>query len=225
MTRKAPDALDRVAGKQLADEKAGGRLDRDQPHFAAFAGLRQPHEALDAVRHADQRVHRLAVLGARKLQGDREAEIGNERERMRRIDRERGQQRKNVGEEIVFEPGLLRLGDVRTVDQHDAGIGERRPQFAPLRLLIFDQDRDGLGNADELLGGRQPFRAFGVDAFAQLRAKAGHAHHEEFVEVIGGDRQEFQPLEQRIVRVGRFLQHAAVEIQPRQLAVDETIRA
>ena len=45
------------------------------------AGLRQPHEPLDAVRHADERVHRLAVLGAGKLQRDREAEIGNERER------------------------------------------------------------------------------------------------------------------------------------------------
>ena len=105
---KRTDALHGVAGKQLADEQARGCLDRDQPHFAAVAAVRQPHETLDAVRHADQRIHRLAVLGARKLQRDREAKVGNERERMRRIDRERRQQRKDVGEKVIFEPGLFR---------------------------------------------------------------------------------------------------------------------
>ena len=47
MTRKAPTPLDRIAGKQLADEQAGGAFDRDQPHIAAVAALRQPDEALD----------------------------------------------------------------------------------------------------------------------------------------------------------------------------------
>ena len=134
--------FDRIAGKQLADEQAGGALDRDQPHLAAVGGLRQADEPLDPLRHADQRVHRLAVLGARKLQRDRKSEIGDERERMRRIDRERRQQRKHVREEIILEPRLLGLGDVGAVDQHDAGLGERRAQFAPLRLLVGDQQRD-----------------------------------------------------------------------------------
>ena len=141
---KCAEPLDRIAGKQLADEKAGDALDRDQPRRTAFAGLRQAHEALDAVGHADQRVHRLAVLGARQLQGDREAEIGNERKRMRRIDGERRQQREDVAEEIVLEPGFLRPRNIRAVDQNDAGIGEFAAQFAPLRLLILDQHRHRL---------------------------------------------------------------------------------
>ena len=102
----------------------------------AVAGLRQTDEPLDAIRHADQRIHRLAVLGARKLQRDREAEIGNERERMRRIDGERRQQRKNVAEKVILEPGLLRLADIGPSISDDAGFRERRPQLAPLRLLI-----------------------------------------------------------------------------------------
>ena len=55
----------------------------------------------------------LPSLDARQLQRDREAEIGNERERMRRIDRERRQHRKDVMQEMVFEPGALLFGDVR----------------------------------------------------------------------------------------------------------------
>ena len=221
---KCTHALHGVAGKQFADEQARGCLDRDQSHFAAVAGLRQPHEAFDAVGHADQRVHRLAVLGARKLQGDREAKVGNKRERMRRVDGKRRQQRKNVGKKVIFEPGLVRPAEGLTVDHNDAGVRKRRPQLAPLRLLIFDQDRHGLGNANELLGGGQSLGTLGADAFAQLRAEAGDAHHEEFIEVVGRDRQEFQPLKERIFGVGQFLKHATVEIQPRQLPVDETIR-
>ena len=49
----------------------------------------------------------LAVARARQLQRDREAEIGNERKRMRRVDRERRQHRKDVLQEIISEPGAL----------------------------------------------------------------------------------------------------------------------
>ena len=217
--------LHRIAGKQLADEKTGRAFDRDQPDFSAFARLRQPHESLDAVRHADERVHRLAVLGARQLQGHGEAEIGNERERMRRIDRKRRQQRENVREEIIFEPGLLRLADVGTVDQHDAGFRKRGAQFAPLCLLILDQQHDGFGDPYKLLCRRQSLGALGTDARAHLRPKAGDAHHEEFVEVVRRDRQKLQPLQKRMSAVGGFFEDTPVEIEPGQFAIDEALRA
>ena len=143
---------------------------------------------------------------------------------MRRIDRERRQQRENMGKEIFLEPNLFRLGHVGAIHQHDAGIGERRAQLAPLRLLILDQNRHGLGNADQLLGGGQALRTSGVDAFSHLRAEAGDAHHKKFVEIVGGDRQELQSLKQRVLAVGQFFKDAAVEVQPRQFAVNETIR-
>ena len=209
------DALHRIARKQLADEQAGRALDRDQPHLAAVPARRQAHEPLDAVRHADERVHRLAVLGASELQGDRETEIGNERERMRRIDGERRQQRKDVGEKILFEPGPLRLADVGAVDQHDAGLGKRGAQLEPLRLLVLDQHQDGFRDAGELLARGQAFGAHGRDAGTHLRAQAGDAHHEELVEIVRRDRQEFQPFEQRMAAIGGFLEDAAVEIEPR----------
>src|SRR6202035_5242200 len=79
------DAFDGVAGKQLVDEQAGRAFDGDQPYLAIAATRWQPHETLDTVGQANERIHRPAVLGAGKLQRDREAEIGDERKRMRRI--------------------------------------------------------------------------------------------------------------------------------------------
>ncbi len=51
-------------------------------------------------------------VGAEQLQRQREAEIRDERERMRRIDGERRQHREDVVEEVVLQPGLLALGDL-----------------------------------------------------------------------------------------------------------------
>ena len=217
--------LYRVTREQLVDEQAGRAFDRNEPRFARVAGLRQTDEPVDAVRHADQRIHRPAVSHARKLQGNREAEIGNERERVRRIDGERRQQRKNVREKEILEPGLLRLADIGSVNQRNAGFRERPPQLAPLGLLILDQQQHGFGNAHKLLGGCQAFGAFGADAGAHLRSKAGDAHHEKFVEVVGRDREELQPLQQGIAAIGGFFENAPVEIEPGEFAVDKTVGA
>ena len=215
--------LHRVAGEQPADEQAGRALQRDDAHLVAAA--RQADEAVDLLRHADERVHRLAVLHARELQRQREAEIGNERERMRRVDGERRQQRKDVGEEVVLEPGALGLLEVVGVDQRHALVGQVGAQRQPALLLVAGEDRHRLADARELLDRRQPFRALRGDALPHLALEAGDAHHEEFVEVVGRDRQEADALEQRMVLVGRLLQHPPVEVQPGQFAVDEARRA
>ena len=65
----------------------------------------------------------------------------------------------------------------------------------------------------------------GRDALAHLAFQAGDPHHEEFVEVVGRDRQEAHPLQQRVMLIGGLFQDAAVEVQPGQLAIDEALRA
>jgi hypothetical protein len=101
-----------------------------------------------------------------------------------RVDRERGQQRKHVVEEVVLDPGPFRLGDVLAVDQHDADVGQRAAQVAPDRLLVGGKLRDGAVDQRELLGRRQAVGAALGDALADLGLDAGDADHEEFVEVI-----------------------------------------
>ena len=49
----------------------------------------------------------------------------------------------------------------------------------------------------------------------------GDADRVELVEVGGADRDEAQPLQQRMARVLRLLQHTRVEVEPGQFAVDE----
>ena len=54
--------------------------------------------------------------------------------------------------------------------------------------------------------------------------QAGDADLEELVEVAGGDAQEAQPLEQRQRLVERLREHALVELEQRQLAIDVVLR-
>jgi hypothetical protein len=49
----------------------------------------------------------------------------------------------------------------------------------------------------------------------------GDAHLEELVEVARPDREELRALEDRPARVARELEHAAIEVEPRELAVEE----
>src|SRR5262249_15454091 len=119
-----------VSGEELPDEQAGRILERDQPLPAAVR-IGQADETVDLHWHADQSVHAAAVADARELQRDAEAEIGNERERMRRVDRERRQHREDVIEEVILEPGALRLGEITAVDQDDALLAQVLAQRAP----------------------------------------------------------------------------------------------
>ncbi|MGY4370128.1 hypothetical protein ACVW1A_006193 [Bradyrhizobium sp. LB1.3] len=171
-----------VAGEQAVDEQRGGLLQRDQPDDLAVS--RQADEAVDLAGHADQRVHLLAVGGARELERDGEAEARNEREGVGRVDRERCQQRKHVAEEVVLDPGSLRLGDLLALDQNDALVGQRAAQVAPDRLLVGGQLRDGPVDKRELLGRRQAVGAAFGNALAHLGLDAGDADHEELVEII-----------------------------------------
>ncbi len=60
-----------------------------------------------------------------------------------------------------------------------------------------------------------------VDPGLDLVVQAGDADHEELVEVRGRDRAELEPLEQRHRVVLGELEHARVELQPGELAVEE----
>ncbi len=97
---------------------------------------------------------------------------------------------------------------------------ERHPAF----LLLGCQLGDRAADAVELLGGRQPVLARRLDAADHLAAQTGHAHHVEFVEIVGRDREEAQALEQRMALVLGLLEHPPVEVEPGQLAVEKTAR-
>ncbi len=66
-------------------------------------------------------------------------------------------------------------------------------------------------------------QTIGAGLFAgerDLLLEASHANFEKFVEVAGEDQQKFQPLKQRVGLIQRLFQHADVELQLRELAMD-----
>jgi len=90
-------------------------------------------------------------------------------------------------------------------------------------VLVVDQlprarmdRRELLGNAERI--GRRGCRT----EFLQL-LEPGHADFEKLIEVGRADAQEAQPLEQWYACVLRLGQHPGVELQRRQLAVDEVL--
>ena len=143
-----------------------------------------------------------------------EAEIGDERERVRRIDGKRGEQGKDLPKEIILQPHLFLLGHLRSVDQNNALLGQHLPKLAPALLLIARQRPHGFPDPAELFGGRQPVRALDRDAGTQLALEAGDADHEELIEVVGGNREKPDPLQQGMGVVGGLLEHPAIEMQP-----------
>src|SRR5262249_50829566 len=202
--------LDHIAREKAGNEKADHLFERDHAGGGRSLGTREADEAVDLVRHADERIHRLAVARARELERDGEAEIRNERERMRRIDRERGQQRENLPEEMIFEPGPFLFRHIRPFDQHDGLPGQHLAKLAPALLLIARQRANRLPNAGKLFRRGEPVRALDRDAGAQLALEAGNADHEKLIEIVGGNRQEPNELEQGMAVVGRFLEHPAI---------------
>jgi hypothetical protein len=94
-------------------------------------------------------------------------------------------------------------------------------QIAPDRLLVFRKPRDSLVDPYQLLGWSEAIRAALGDSFAHLCLETGDTDHEEFVEVVGGDRKKPDALKGRMPRIDRFLQHPAIEVQPGKFPIDE----
>ena len=177
------------------------------------------------IGHAHQRLHGAALL-AGKLQGEREAEIGDERKRMRRVDRERRQHREDRIEEIALEPAAARPRSARPARRSRCRHRPaRRAASSSWRAAAAPVRRPWRRSARSCSAGDSPSSLTVAISSRAWPGEAGDAHHDELVEVLARDRQEAQPLEQRMVGVLRFLQHAPVELQPGNLAVDEARRA
>ena len=67
----------------------------------------------------------------------------------------------------------------------------------------------------------RPSAEIACEPLSYLAPQPGHADLEELVEVAGEDGQEPHALEQRIADVTRLVEHAFVELEPRQLAVED----
>ena len=77
------------------------------------------------------------------------------------------------------------------------------------------------GDALQHIGRFEAVTVDGMAAQLELFLQSGDADFKEFIEVARYDTEEAHAPEQRHALVGRLRQHAAVEGQQRQFAIDE----
>ena len=147
--------------------------------------------------------------------------------RVGRIDRHRREDRQDAVLKKPVDVFAL-LSFERVVSQELKTFGRHRRPDAVLEAAILPGDEilRPLGHRLELLDrtetvGRIILRGTLTEG---LLADARQPDHEKFVEVGTEDRQKFEPLHQRVLGVLRLLQHAEVELQPAQLAVEKRLR-
>ena len=182
-------------------------------------------QARQLVRNLQAGEELLAADGVAHHHGQVQGQPGDVGERVGRIHRQRGEDREHLGGEPAVEalPGVL-------VEFAPAGDGDVLGREGRAHLLGEDLGVPAL----ELVGGLQdvvqlvqradPGGGGNGQSGGDAALQAGHAHHEELVQVGREDGQEAHPLQQEQVRVLRQFQHARIEVQPADLAVQETVQ-
>ena len=211
---RSQEQADQVFQHHEADRRAAGRSAGRRMKRSTCAG-----SGISAA-------HAVPVLLALQQQRHHQAHVGDERERMRRVDRQRRQHREHPLHEPGVEPGPVVGGQRRR---------RRRPRCRPRAAAPRSSRQTRCCSASSAsarcsisascCAGVRPSGERAVDAGLGLADQAGDADRVELVEVGGADRDEAQPLQQRMARVLRLLHHAVVEVEPGQLAVDEAVRA
>ena len=211
------------AGEELFEMVGDQILERDVAQQAARI-IRKLHEAGQVLRHLE--AGELDLVGLRIAHPDRqvEREARDVGERVRGIDRQGHQDRKDLGREDLVDPHPVFLVEIAPALDVDARLVERRlhqllehPGMPVLQFvrLLADVGEHVERSAAHVGRHRQPGRDAALEA--------GDADHEELVEIAGEDRQEVGALEQRHPRVLGEFEYALVERQPAQFAVEKAV--
>ncbi len=209
-------------GDVVLDE--GGEVDVI-PRLVFLAPARHEDEAGQDARHLHDGVEQFARFVGARAHEEVVALVQELGERVAGIDRQRGEHREDFLLEITARPGGAFGVQLRDVLDADALLGERGREFvAPERILRGHHLVHGALDGVEGIGGRHPIRA-DIAGFAfDLLLDAGDANLEKLIEIRADDGEELDPLEQRLRGILRFLEDAAVELEPAQLAIDEIFR-
>ena len=199
-----------VRGDDVLERHEPGRADLDEPrqqrrHLHAGEQL----GAGDRVAHDDGEVEGQA------------ADVG---EGVRGVHGERGEDREDLGVEEELDLRLLGRRELVPAEHLDAlrlEVGQHHvaEQVGLLALQLVGALPDVLEHLARRVAAGRPDGDAGGDA----PLEAGHADHEELVEVAGEDGEELGPLEDGQLVVLGELEHPLVEGQPRQLTVEEPV--
>ena len=182
------------------------------------------HQSRQVARDLDAGEVRFAGCRVLHDHGEVDGTAGNVGERVGRVHGERCQDREHLLAVVAREPLLLGGGELVPREQHDVlffQLGQNRVNRVMCVLIL--QTMRGFADGAQLLARAQAGCGRHGDARVDTALQAGDAHHEELVKVRGEDRGEVGALEQGHVFVLRAFEHALVELQPAELAVEEAV--
>ena len=182
----------------LERNEAGGDIAAD----GAVRGRGDIEEPGQARGHLDPGEEYLAGVRVAQEDAEVERESRDVGERVGRVHSEWGEDREDMAGEEFVDPGTFVLGQLVHLDLRDRLRVEAGPdvvleQGGMAGHEFVGPDADRVHHLQRHPPGDAGHGQAGVDAAFE----AGDAHHEEFVEVGGEDREEADPLQQRHVRV------------------------
>ena len=139
------------------------------------------------------------------------------------VDRERREHRVDLVVEALAQ-GVVVLGDVVVVEDRDPLGGELPMEVREDRALL-GHELAPPGPGSRPAGPRPSGRRRTAPASRSLLApQARDPDLEELVEVVDEEEQGPDPVEEGIALVAGLVEHARVELEPRQLAVEDRMR-
>ena len=163
------------AGEQGIEIETQHVLQRQPPDRLA----RQADEARHLHRQRQQRLQALTLAAQPQHHGD--TAIGEERERLRRIDGQRRQHRQHLVAKIAIEPPALVAAELVRRHQGDAGLAQALRQQPETTLLLVHLRAGQALDFVQLLRRGQAVLAGRADPRRHLTPEAGDADHVEFV--------------------------------------------
>ena len=165
--------------------------------------------------HRDDRAPDLTVGRVAEEHEEVEALVGEDGERVGRVDRQRRQRGEDVAVEARGEFGAVGFVQLLARLEDDALGGQRRQELVlPAGLFgIHERARLGEDFGQELPGGRM------AGGFLLLH-DTGDPDLEEFIEVGTGDREEADAFQQRDAFVFGEFEDPSVETEPAEFAVE-----
>jgi hypothetical protein len=210
------------AGEERAEVPGDEVLEREEPvRPAARLDGDQPGHV---VGHLDAGEQLRPAIRVADHDGEVERQPGDVRERVRGVDRQRGEHREDLVAEVVAQPVPLGGVEVRPTHDLDALGRQRGGDLLQEAVGVPAHELGGpLGDHLQLLPGGEPVGAADRQAGLHAPLQAGDPHHVELVQVAGEDGQELGPLQQRRAGILGQRQDARVEVEPGQLPVEETV--
>ena len=172
-----------IAGKQHSQMQQQQLFQRQKAVLARLCGQR--HEARDLLRDRQQRLQRAAVAAALQLQRQAKAGVGDEGKGMCRVNRQRGEQRKHLGQEMRLQELEVARGQLGPRQQGDPFCLHLALQAVEGGLLGLHQAaRIGIDQQKLFRRGQPVFRKRDISGPGQL-AQTGDADGVEFVQIGG----------------------------------------